>query len=99
FSGQVKSDEVAPTSNSIMIATTFSGALSFFVKSYLSVSGESAFTFVKMNYSLLMFVGAFSTALIRKQYQHQLSDRRRKSLVAALLVFLILRILWQLLES
>lgn len=92
----VKSEEVAPTSNAIMMMTTFSGALSFMLRGWSQDGISHLFDYVKWQHAVMIFTGALITGLVGRRFQHRLSDQVRKTLLLLLLFALMLRIVWQL---
>ena len=95
----VRSDEVTPTSNSIMALTTLAGATSFMWKSFEMSGNTQLFGFVQWQYGLVIFNGAVLTSFIGKAYQHKMSDLLRKRLLMIILLCLMCRVIWDLSQT
>ncbi len=83
----VKDDEISPSSNGIMVFTTFFAALVYLFK---SPSLSESLIFLK-NYTMPLVLGAVISSYFGRKYQHLLSRQWRAFILIGLLFSLSLR--------
>ena len=91
--GLVKNTEASPTSNAIMIFTTFFASLSF---ALADQDPTTAYTlgYIHLDTALLLFAGSASVSNLGVSLNHRLSLFWRKTVLGLLLLFICVRLLF-----
>lgn len=87
--GWVHGYKVVPTTNAVMIFTSFFGALAFATK---SSGGHLPLGFIHVDKALLIVAGAMISSYWGRRHQHQVPDQWRKRLLNLVLVILSIKV-------
>ena len=90
--GLVKNEEAAPTSNAIMIFTTFFASLSFAMVDH-DYSKPYALGYIHLDTALLLFIGSAFVSRFGVFLNYKVSLFWRKSVLGLLLLFICIRFL------
>lgn len=94
FTRLVRADQVIPTSNAIMIGTTFSGLMAYLLQSQFNTQEIS---FISWPHAGLIFLGSLIGGIPGRRYQHLLPELARKIMLATVLTLLMIRLILELL--
>ena len=91
-SGLVNNTQAAPTSNAIMIFTTFFASLSFAITDVVP-STPYTVGYIHLDTALLLFAGSASVSHLGVALNHKISLFWRKTILGLLLLFICIRLL------
>lgn len=87
----VENDRIAPTSNAAMLFTSLAGSFAY-MESMQEVSWQRL-GLIRIDYALLLFVGAGITSQFGRKYQHKLSRKAKGIILGILLVLLAIKVI------
>ncbi len=95
IAGLVKNRSAAPTSNAIMIFTAGAGALAYALNGPFS---WPRFGLIQADYSLLLGLGAIISSFAGIKINHLIKLKLRKTVLGFILLFIAMRLLFQLIS-
>ncbi len=94
-SGRIDMNKVVPTSNSIMLFTTFFASFAFLTANYPTTRAWQI-GYIHLDIAFFLFLSSFPTALWGTQYQDRLSLKWRKNIVTLFLLIIAIRMIFHL---